>query len=48
VRTSGPAPRVALLVDDVQTTGATLTACARALRCAGTERVCALTFARTL
>jgi predicted amidophosphoribosyltransferase len=48
VRTSGPAPAVALLVDDVQTTGATLTACARALRRAGAERVCALTFARTL
>jgi predicted amidophosphoribosyltransferase len=48
VRTTGAAPAVALLVDDVQTTGATLTACARALRRAGAERVCALTFARTL
>jgi len=48
VRATGPAPAVALLVDDVQTTGATLSACARALRRAGAERVCALTFARTL
>jgi predicted amidophosphoribosyltransferase len=48
VRTTGAAPTVALLVDDVQTTGATLAACARALRRGGAERVCALTFARTL
>lgn len=44
----GTAPRSVLLLDDVLTTGATLTACARALRAAGSSRVVAVTFARRL
>jgi ComF family protein len=44
----GPAPRTAILVDDVHTTGATLAACAHALKQAGAQRVVALTWARTL
>jgi predicted amidophosphoribosyltransferase len=42
-----PPPRV-LLVDDVHTTGATLGACAAALRAAGTDDVVAVTWARAL
>lgn len=40
-------PESVLLVDDVHTTGATLSACASALRAGGTERVVALTLARS-
>jgi len=38
----------AIIVDDVHTTGATLHACARALRSVGAGRVTAVTYARTL
>jgi predicted amidophosphoribosyltransferase len=48
VHATGSVPRSVLLVDDVLTTGATMTACAQALRAAGAARVCAVTFARRL
>ena len=44
----GAAPARVVLVDDVHTTGATLHACAQALRQAGSEHVAAITWARTL
>jgi predicted amidophosphoribosyltransferase len=48
IRVRSAAPWLAVLVDDVHTTGATLDACAAALKRAGTRRVVALTWARTL
>jgi predicted amidophosphoribosyltransferase len=48
IRTTGEVPRSVLLVDDVLTTGATLSSCARALRAGGAVRVAAATFARRL
>ena len=45
---AGPLPARVLLVDDVVTTGATLTACRAALVAAGSLEVSAVAFARTL
>ncbi|HSS05080.1 MAG TPA: phosphoribosyltransferase family protein [Solirubrobacterales bacterium] len=48
IHTKGEVPRSVLLIDDVLTTGATLSACARALRQAGAVRIAAITFTRRL
>jgi len=48
VRSGVAVPPRVVLVDDVYTTGATLDACAQALRQAGAEEVVAVTFARAL
>lgn len=48
IQARGEAPRSALLIDDVLTTGATLSSCAQALRRAGAIRVAAITFTRRL
>jgi predicted amidophosphoribosyltransferase len=47
LRCAGPAPRSAVLLDDVITTGATAAACVAALRHAGTEEVTVLAFTAT-
>ncbi len=48
IQARGQVPRSVLLIDDVLTTGATLSSCARALRSAGAIRVTAITFTRRL
>ena len=48
IQARGEIPRSVLLIDDVLTTGATLSSCARALRSAGAIRIAAVTFTRRL
>jgi ComF family protein len=45
---TGPAPKAVVLVDDVYTSGATVSAAATALRKAGARRVDVVTFARAI
>jgi len=48
IHVRGSPPPLAILVDDVHTTGATLDASARALTAAGTRVIAAISYARTL
>jgi predicted amidophosphoribosyltransferase len=48
IEVAGDASERVTLVDDVRTTGATLDACARALKHAGSATVVAVTYTRTL
>jgi predicted amidophosphoribosyltransferase len=48
VRLAGPAPERAIVVDDVLTTGATLSVCADALRRGGCREVAGAAYARSL
>jgi predicted amidophosphoribosyltransferase len=48
IRAVASSPPRAVLVDDVHTTGATLDACARALRGAGARHVAVVTYTRAL
>jgi predicted amidophosphoribosyltransferase len=48
IQARGKVPSSVLLIDDVLTTGATLSSCARALRQAGSVRIAAITFSRRM
>lgn len=48
IETRSKVPRSVLLIDDVLTTGATLSSCAQALRRSGAVRIVAITFTRRL